>query len=54
MRTERTLEHASGSADVPRRWNTGPGRSTAAWLVDGELWCLLLIGLLMMLCQQQP
>lgn len=41
MRTAKTLERAS--ALVLHRWNALP-----AWLADGELWCLLLVGLLLL------
>lgn len=42
MKTEKTPERLS--VLLPYRWNALP-----AWLADGELWCLLLVGLLMML-----
>ncbi|HMQ74914.1 MAG TPA: hypothetical protein PKE21_03725 [Flavobacteriales bacterium] len=42
MRTVKTPERVS--ALMYRPWKALP-----AWLVDGELWCLLLVGLLMLL-----
>ncbi|MBV6405717.1 MAG: hypothetical protein IT228_14700 [Flavobacteriales bacterium] len=54
MRTTKTPRHVSAEARVPHRWAAMPGRSIAAWTADGELWCLVLIGLLVMLFHQQP